>query len=213
MNWIDGILLVILLLSVIVGSKKGLIRELMAFVIFFTAVIVAVNYVDHLAVWIFDKLGGSPLISAFLSFIILLALSYAVFKVMGIIFYKIADLKSIGRKDQMGGALVGFLRGWVTVGFITFIAFLLPLPDYFYESFEESFFGPTVAKTIPLIYEGTAKIHPDNPDFMDKMEETLLDLPDQLNSGSSMLNEERIEIHKVLYQMEKFFTSAADNGA
>ena len=39
MNWIDGILLVLLLASVIVGSKKGLIRELMAFLVFFVAII------------------------------------------------------------------------------------------------------------------------------------------------------------------------------
>jgi uncharacterized membrane protein required for colicin V production len=211
MNWIDGILLIILLGSVIVGSKKGLIRELMAFIIFFTAVIVSVNYIDSFAVWMYDKFGGSPLISAFLSFITLLALSYALFKVLGIVFYRIADLKSIGRKDQMGGALVGFLRGWVAVGFITLISFLLPMPDTFYESFENSFFGPAVAKTIPLMYEGTAKIHPDNPKFMDKMEQTLLEAPSKSNSnGKEILNEDKVKVHKVLYQMEKFF-APADN--
>ena len=36
MNWIDAVLIVLLLASVIVGSKKGLIREFMAFVVFFT---------------------------------------------------------------------------------------------------------------------------------------------------------------------------------
>ena len=72
MNWVDGVLIVLLLASVIVGSKKGLIRELMAFIIFFTAVIVSVNYIDVFAVWVYAKLGGSPLISAFLSFLLLL---------------------------------------------------------------------------------------------------------------------------------------------
>ena len=124
MNWVDAVLLVLLLASVIVGSKKGLIRELMAFVIFFSAIIISVNYIDYLAVWVFNNLGGSPLISAFLSFVILLAASYAVFKILGIVFYKVANIKQIGKKDQMGGGLVGFLRGWVAIGFITFIAYL-----------------------------------------------------------------------------------------
>lgn len=214
MNWIDIVLLALLLVSVIIGSKKGLIRELMAFIIFFTAIIFSVNYIDRFAVWVYDKLGGSPLISAFLSFVLLLALSYAVFKILGMLFYKIANLKQTGRKDQMGGALIGFLRGWVAIGFLTFVAFLLPLPNSFYIAFESSFFGPAVAKTIPLMYEGTAKIHPKNPDFMNQIEKTLLEAPTQGASGKQLLDEDRIEVHRVLYQMEKFFDSnTSNNGA
>ncbi len=206
MNYIDIVLLILLLSSVIVGSKKGLIRELMAFVIFFTAIIFSINYIDQFAVWVYEKIGGSPLISAFLSFVILLALSYAAFKLLGLLFYKIANLKTSGRRDQMGGALIGFLRGWVAVGFLTFVAFLLPLPDAFYASFEQSLFGPAIAKTIPILYEGTAKIHPESPNFMRQIEKTLLDTPGKTSAGK-MLDKDRIEVHRVLYQIERFFTS------
>lgn len=208
MNWVDGILLLILLASVILGSKKGLIRELMAFVIFFTAVIVSVNYIDRFAVWVFEQIGGSPLISAFLSFIILLALSYATFKILGLIFYKVAQIKQIGKKDQMGGALVGFLRGWVAIGFLTFLVFLLPMPTGFYTAFENSFFGPAVAKTVPLMFETTSKIHPKNNNFMEQIEKTLLDVP--ANSDKEVVEEDQIEIHRVLYQMDRFFSTAND---
>ena len=51
MNWVDAVLIVLLLASVIVGSKKGLIRELTAFVVFFAAIIISVNYIDDFAVW------------------------------------------------------------------------------------------------------------------------------------------------------------------
>lgn len=212
MNWVDGVLLVLLLVSVIVGSKKGLIRELMAFIIFFVAIIVSVNYIDHFAVWVYDKLGGSPLISAFLSFVILLALSYAVFKILGILFYKVAQIKQTSKRDQMGGALIGFLRGWVAIGFLTFVAFLLPLPDGFYNSFETSFFGPAVAKTIPLMYESTNKLHPNNTNFMRQIEKTLLEAPEK-TSNNSVMDEDRVEVHKVLYQMEKFFNAESVPGA
>ena len=66
MNWIDGILIALLLAMVIIGSKKGLIRELMAFVVFFAAVIFSITYIDNFAVWVYEQLGGSPLVSAFL---------------------------------------------------------------------------------------------------------------------------------------------------
>ncbi len=208
MNWIDGVLLVLLLASVIVGSKKGLIRELMAFVVFFAAIIVSVNYIDSFAVWVYGQVGGSPLISAFLSFALLLAGSYAAFKLLGILFYKVANLKQSGTKDQMGGALVGFLRGWVAIGFLTFLVFLLPMPDAFYTSFEASFFGPVVAKTVPLMYNGTATLHPSKPTFLGQMEKTLLVAPTKSGSGGKVLDEHRQQVHQVLYQMEKFFDIA-----
>ncbi len=207
MNWIDAILLVLLLGSVIIGSKKGLIRELMAFVVFFAAIIISVNYIDNFAVWVYDRLGGSPLVSAFLSFLILLAGSYAAFKILGLLFYRVADLKRSGKRDQMGGALVGFLRGWVAIGFLTFLVFLLPMPDQFYSAFDSSFFGPAVAKTIPLVYEGTSPIHPGNPDFMAKIERTLLVTQTSGRSGNRQpVEDERLEVYRVLQQMRRFFT-------
>lgn len=207
MNWIDAILLILLLVSVIIGSKKGLIRELMAFVIFFVAIIFSVTYIDNFAVWVYEQLGGSPLVSAFLSFVVLLAISYAAFKLIGLLFYKVADLKRSGKRDQLGGALVGFLRGWVAIGFLTFLVFLLPLPNQFYSAFESSFFGPAVAKTIPLMFEGTAVVHPQSPDFMDKIERALLVAQAKGKSKGGMMDENRVEVYQVLQQMRRFFTT------
>ena len=211
MNWVDGVLILLLLVMVVIGSKKGLIRELMAFVIFFAAVIVSVNYIDHFAVWVYNQVGGSPLISAFLAFAILLAITYAAFKLLGLLFYRVANLKQIGKKDQMGGALIGFLRGWVAIGFLTFMAFLLPLPDAFYMAFESSMFGPVVAKTVPLMYEGTSALHPSRPSFMGQLEQALLVAPNDDKGGSRALDEHRVQVHRVLYQMERFFTTSLDD--
>ncbi|HUV30354.1 MAG TPA: CvpA family protein [Acidobacteriota bacterium] len=208
MNWIDGLLIVLLLASVIIGSKKGLIRELIAFIVFFSALIASINYIDVFAVWVYERIGGSPLVCAFLSFVFLLAISYAAFKLMGMLFYKVANLKETKRRDQMGGALIGFLRGWTAVAFLTFLVFLLPMPGNFYTAFEASLFGSTVAKTIPVVYEGTSFIHPKNPSFMEKVENTLLFAPSGGQAGKGLLDEERRQVHEVLRQIDYFFGDA-----
>jgi hypothetical protein len=136
--------------------------------------------------------------------VVLLGVSYAVFKLLGILFYKVANIRQIGTKDQMGGALIGFIRGWVAVGFLTLLTFLIPLPDGFYTAFENSFFGPSIAKTIPLIYDGTAKIHPKNPDLIGQIEKSLMV---ENSGGTGEVDEDRRDVHKVLFQMEKFFKS------
>ena len=183
-----------------VGSKKGLIRELSAFVIFFAAIIVSVRYIDQLAVWVHQQLGGSVLVSAFLSFVLLLAGAYAVFKLAGMAFYRVAEVKGNKKRDPMGGALIGFVRGWMAVSFLTLVTFLLPMPDWFYTSFENSFFGPTMARTIPLLYDGTSGIHQDQQNFMEKMESTLL-----MPAGGDALDEDRQDVYRVIYQLDRFF--------
>jgi len=90
MNWVDIVLLVLLVASVIIGSKKGLIRELMALAVLAATIIVSINYIDKIAVKIHAQLGGSPLISAIISFILLLAFIYAIFKLLGMAFFRIA---------------------------------------------------------------------------------------------------------------------------
>ncbi len=206
MNWVDGALIALLLASVIIGSKKGLVRELSAFVIFFAALLTSISYIDKFAIWMYDHVGGSPLISAFLSFMILLTVSYAVFKLLGILFYKVASIKSQGKPDQVGGALVGFLRGWVAVGFLTFLVFLLPMPDKFYDYFGASLFGPVVAKTVPLVFESTTIVHPETPSFMKKIENTLLMTPSS-GSNKGEVSEERAEVYKVMFQLDKYFNT------
>jgi len=206
MNWVDAVLAILLLASVIIGSKKGLIRELSAFAVFFAAIIFSVNYIDTFVVYIYDNLGGSVMISAFLAFTVLLATSYAAFKLLGLLFYKVADIKNVKKRDQMGGALVGFLRGWAAIGFLTFLAFLLPMPERFYTDFEASFFGPTVAKTVPLMFESTSVLHPSRPNFMEQMEKTLVVAPSQRSSRGEVLSDERADIYRVMYQLDRFFS-------
>ena len=207
MNWVDIVLLILLVAAVIIGSKKGLIRELMALAVLAATVIVTINYIDIIATKIYEQLGGSPLITAILSFIILLAFIYAVFKILGILFFKVANLQSLGKKDQLGGALVGALRGWLIISFLCFMIFLLPMPDKFYVEFDNSFLGPSFARTLPIIYEGTSTLHPNNPDFMQKVEKTLLQNPsgDLSAEDRASLSESREQVYRVIYRMDKVF--------
>ena len=210
MNWIDAALGALLLAAVIVGSKKGLIREASAFLVFFAAIVLTVNYIDKLVIYVYDSLGTSVLVSAFLSFVLLLAFSYGLFKGLGLLFYRIADVKTDKKRDQMGGALVGFLRGWAAVGFLTFIAFLLPLPDRFYTYFEASFFGPTMAKTVPLMFESTSMLHPNHRSFMKQIENTLIMSPADGSAGRELKSEDRADVFQVMYQLDRFFNLESD---
>jgi len=203
MNVIDYILLALLIAMVIVGSKKGLIRELAAFFTLIPAVIVSINFMDSFSVIVYDKVGGSPMVVTFLSFILLLGITYALFKLIGIGIARMVKLDRKGRKDQMGGAFIGFARGWVVISFIFFLLFLLPMPAGFYNAVENSFFGPTLVKTIPIIYESSSALHAHSPSFYGKVESAL-----ELKHSSDRLDPAtQSEVASVLFQIQRFFHS------
>jgi uncharacterized membrane protein required for colicin V production len=201
MNIVDYILLALLLAMVIVGSKKGLLRELTAFFTLIPAVIVSINFMDTFSVFVFEKIGGSPMVVTFLSFILLLGLAYAAFKLIGIVIARIIRLQRKSRKDQMGGAFLGFARGWVVISFVIFLLFLLPMPASFYLAVENSLFGPTLIKTVPLMYESSSMFHPDNPSFFAKVESALT----LKNSDSRIPSDDQSDVDMVLYQIHRFF--------
>ena len=209
MNWIDIILLVLLIAALIVGSKKGLIRELTALIVLAAAVIISINYIDIIAVKIYEQLGGSPLVTAIISFVLLLAFIYALFKLLALVFHKVANIQKLGKKDQLGGALVGFIRGWIIISFLVFMVFLMPMPEKFYTDFGESFLGPTFAKTLPVIYETSAGLHPNSPEFMPKVEKVLLQKPsaNMSQEDKQNLTQSREQVYRIIYQIDRFFGS------
>lgn len=203
MNWIDFVLIALLLAAIVVGSKKGLVRELSAFVVFFAAVILTVNYIDRFAIWVYDKIGGSPMVSALISFLLLLGISYGLFKGAGWLFYKAASVKAMGKQDQVGGAVVGLLRGWVAVSLLVLLTFMLPMPESYFVAMDGSFLGRVIAKTVPLMYEGTKIVHPSSPSFITKMEHTLLGATTQ--AGNGVQSDAREKAYRAMYQIDRFF--------
>jgi len=191
---------VLLIAMIIIGSKKGLVRELTAIFTLIPAVLISINFMDTFSVFVYERIGGSPMVVTFLSFIVLLGLTYAGFKLAGMAAARFIEVHKQGRKDQMGGAFIGFMRGWVIISFIFFLLFLLPMPAGFYLAVEDSFFGPALVQTVPTLYEGSSALHPHNPSFYNKVESALT----LKNSKSRVTGDTRAEVELVLMQIDRF---------
>lgn len=173
MNWLDFVLLALLVGSIALGVKRGLIREVMGFVGLIIGVVIAINKVDAVTAWVLSHMKASPVVVSFVSFVLILVFFYFAFRLLGMLFNKALSLSSLGRIDQVGGGLVGFIRGWVLVGFVLFLLFYLPFPQRFYDSIENSFFAPALTGSVPMLYESTDFLHPQSPEFMPKIRSSL----------------------------------------
>lgn len=156
-----------------IGSKKGFIRELVAFMGLCAALVIATGKLDFIAVEVAGNLDASPLAVAVTAYIIVLGIIYVVFKITARMLQKLVSLQKLGQQDKYGGAIIGALRGFLIVGAVVFVTILLPLPRVYYQRLEESVIAKTAAKSIQYLYDSSQPMHKTWPSFLAKMENTL----------------------------------------
>lgn len=173
MNWLDFVLIAGLLIALILGSKVGLVRSVMRFFALAGGIIITTNNSDIIAVEVARHIDASPMVIAIISFAILLAILYGMFRLVVIAFYKVSQVQALGRTDKIGGGVMGAVRGWVFFGFLFFLLTLLPMPDGFSRMIDSSVLSEPMMRTITVIYDGTRVLHPESDSFVNKVQSSL----------------------------------------
>jgi len=173
MNWVDYVLLALLVVSMIFGSRRGTIRESMGLIAFMIGLVFATHYIDWLAYALTRRMALSPVLVSFVGFVVLVVLVFLVFRILALLFYRVASVGRLGKVDHLGGALAGLLRGWLMLGFLLFLMLYLPLPDRTLTDIDESFLAPGMQGAVPFLYESSAFLHPSNDRFIVKIRAAL----------------------------------------
>jgi uncharacterized membrane protein required for colicin V production len=212
MNILDLALLSVLIGGAIYGSKVGFVRETTGVIALLGAIVIAVHYNDFLTAEMENWLKVSPMWASLVAFILAGGVFYAGFKFLARMFYRVAELQKLGRRDQFGGAIVGVLHGWFLAGFVVFMVLYLPLPYTVEQKIEESLLAVRMASGIPFVYEATAKLHPSEESFVLKLEDSLTGRPSSIESGPGaegkrrrLSNLERARINDFLDKVERLF--------
>jgi membrane protein required for colicin V production len=115
MNWIDYLLLALIVFSCIAGLMRGLLREVIALVTWIVAVWIAWTYASLVE----PHLGGAlanesvrPWVARALVFLAVLMVGGT----LGLIISHFVRLSLFSRLDRAFGALFGLLRGLVMIG-------------------------------------------------------------------------------------------------
>ena len=151
MNWVDYLLLALLVVAMIFGTRRGIIRESMGLVAFMVGLVFATHYIDWLAYTLTRKMALSPVLVSFVGFVVLVVCVFLAFRILALVFYRIASVSSFGKVDHVGGALAGLLRGWLLLGFVLFLILYLPLPQSTLDAVDDSFLGPGMRSAVPFL--------------------------------------------------------------
>ncbi len=205
MNWIDFVLIGLLLVAIIIGSRRGLFSGLMGILGLVSGVIFSINYMDQITAKFLSHMRVSTVMVVFMEFIVVFVMVYVGIKLFGYLFYKFASLKPLGSLDKAGGAIMGIFQGWVVLGVILFLLIFLPLPDSLVTKLDNSFFAPGMRGVVPMIYDETTFLHPENPSLVDKVKTALKTEPGKSSRDFGGFSTETPSVSRIIRMMEDYF--------
>ena len=118
MNWLDIILLTIMVLTAIVGIFKGLVKQVIGLIAVVAGLILACLYYEQTAL-VFEKLVKNQLLSNFLGFLLIFIVVLIAGAILGHLFTK-AMKGPLAFANRLFGAVFGFLKAVLICGIIIF---------------------------------------------------------------------------------------------
>jgi membrane protein required for colicin V production len=153
LNFIDYIILVILVLFVIQGYRKGIIISLASIAALVLGIYIAVHFSNYLDATLMEHLKPSRKWLPILSFSITFILVVIVVMVVAKLTEKLVDVVGMGFFNHIGGAALGLVKGAILISILIFILNSadakekwLSAPDK-----KKSFFYSHVAKVFPKL--------------------------------------------------------------
>jgi membrane protein required for colicin V production len=128
MIWVDLAIVGIIALSALVGFTRGLMREVLSFVVWLGAVLIAWTYHKELAAeltrWI-----ESPSVRLGAAFLILVFAVLILGAILGHLLSLLVDKTGLTGTDRVLGVVFGAARGAVLVAMLAFLGALTPLQE------------------------------------------------------------------------------------
>jgi len=145
MHWLDIILLVLLFIPTFIGLRRGLIKTVLSLVGLIIGVVLAGNFYKPVSN-IFGFISNES-VAHILAFLLILALVMVVALLLARLLKSVVSITMMGWVDNVGGAVLGFLSGFI------FLSAILAIWVKFFgsEMPTEAFLGRVMLDYFPLI--------------------------------------------------------------
>jgi membrane protein required for colicin V production len=117
MNWLDIVILVVILLSAWKGWKSGFIKTVFLVIGVVLAALIGARLSEPIAGWATDSVE-SDAVATVIAYVVIGAIVFVVVQIIGAIILKFLKLLFLGLVDKVAGAGLGALTGIVAAGFL-----------------------------------------------------------------------------------------------
>ena len=166
LEWVDWFTLAMILIGIIYGAKRGLIREIVEIFELLVLILVVFFVKGSLANYLFTKVGMAKQIAEPAAFISVMLPTWWVIHWVDHLFSKSFHTKLSGAIKVPGGILLGVVHVLILWGLVSQVIFSIPIKSVqkVYQG-KNSMSGPFLVEMTPTIY--TAMTQPANL-FKDK---------------------------------------------
>ena len=128
MNWVDYLIIAVIVVSALVGVARGLIREVLSLGVWILALLVAWFFHHDVAEMLTPYLS-QPSLRILVAFAALVVAVLFVGAILGAIMVALVDRAGLNGVDRFLGLGFGAARGALIVAMAVFLAALTPLPS------------------------------------------------------------------------------------
>ncbi|MBC7189673.1 CvpA family protein [Candidatus Aerophobetes bacterium] len=155
MNWVDIVFGAIILIFVIRGALRGLIREGAGLAGILIGFILGINRYQELGIVLYREIGFlSQNLCNIIAFIIIFIGIALIGAIVGILLHDLTSRRSIIRGlEEGGGFVLGLIEGVLVCSIIVVLLSALPFSDKFDRWSKNSFLKPYLLKAGPSIYD------------------------------------------------------------
>ena len=212
MNWVDFFIGVVLILTITIGYKRGMFKELTTFLGLVIGALIAINYADWLALQVEGSVNISPSLRYVFALIICFAVSLLIFKLAGYYFYKMVKVSQRGSGDKIGGAVFGAFKGVAILSLLFLVFIFMPMFQSFNQTIDESAMAPYIRQFVPVAFDYTDYFHPNSGSFANKVATGVLgdQAVDYAKNPQSVFKEDNVygfsmEDQRVMNNIDKYF--------
>jgi membrane protein required for colicin V production len=133
MNWLDIVIIVLLFIPTFMGLRQGLIKAALSLAGLIIGIMLAGNFYPQVAGML--TFIDDENVANIVGFVLILFAVIIIAMILALLLKKLADAITIGWIDHIGGAIFGFLSGFLTMGAILAIVVKFLGSDLITESF------------------------------------------------------------------------------
>jgi len=117
MNWVDIVIILYLILSIIGGAVQGLIRSVLSVVGLIVGIVLASNYYQQIGSSVFKFISNRNA-ADIISFILIIAVVIVIAAIVGAVLRSVIKSIKLGWVDGLLGAVFGLILGFLSAGAI-----------------------------------------------------------------------------------------------
>ncbi len=159
LNWVDLIAIIIVVRTLYIGVRKGLLIEMFKLAGFSLGIFLAVTQFRQWGAALSEKSALPLQESEVISFLALLAMVYSATLILRLLFVRLFSGQTIGWWPRLAGGCVGVLRGCLVVLFLVVLTLAFSSEGYVAESIQaKSFLVPSLLEGGKHLYQAIHRL-------------------------------------------------------